>query len=217
MTSVPTVHAPGVARSRSRARPVARARPARVRPPCARAARGFTLIELLVTITIIAILTGAVLLSVDFRNVGVNVRDVTRRTALLMNLASDQAVYAGTQFGIRFHPESYEFWILAPPEKEGEEPEWQPFFDERLNYEAPDVPIEFQVEIADVPITLESFEDELGDATDEDPLKPHILFLSNGEVMPDFRIIVADAGGEYRWSISTGEVEPLVVEQLDSP
>ncbi len=180
-------------------------------------ARGFTLIELLVTITIVAILTGAVLLTVDFRNVGATVRDVTRRTNLLMTLASDQAVYAGTQFGIRFHPETYEFWILAPAEEEGEEPEWQPFFDERLNFEAPGVPIEFEVEIADVPIVLNSFEDDLGDATDEDPLKPHILFLSNGEVMPDFRVIVADAEGEYRWSIATGEIEPFVVEQLDAP
>ena len=181
-----------------------------------RAARGFTLIELLVTITIVAILTGAVLLTVDFRNVGANVRDVARRTGLLMNLASDQAVYAGTQFGIRFHPETYEFWILAPAEKEGEEPEWQPFFDERLNYAPPDVPIEFEVEISGVPIVLESFEDELGDATDEEPLKPHVLFLSNGEVMPDFRVVVSDDTGEYRHSIATGEVEPIVVESLAS-
>ena len=180
-------------------------------------ARGFTLIELLVTITIIAILTGAVLLTVDFRNVGANVRDVARRTALLMELAADQAVYAGTQFGIRFHPESYEFWILAPAEEEGEEPRWQPFFDERLNYAPPDVRIEFEVEISGVPIVLAPFEEEIGDATDEDPLKPHVLFLSNGEVMPDFRVTVADESGEYRHAIATGEVEPIVVEALDSP
>ena len=186
-------------------------RPAGARRP----ARGFTLIELLVTITIVAILTGAVLLTVDFRNVGANVRDVARRTGLLMNLASDQAVYAGTQFGIRFHPETYEFWILAPAE-EGEEPEWQPFFDERLNYAPPNVPIEFEVEISGVPIVLESFEDELGDATDEEPLKPHVLFLSNGEVMPDFRVVVSDDTGEYRHAIATGEVEPIVVESLAS-
>ena len=181
------------------------------------ATRGFTLIELLVTITIVAILTGAVILTVDFRNVGANVRDTARRTALLMELAADQAVYAGTQFGIRFHPESYEFWILAPPEKEGEEPEWQPFFDERLNYAPPDVPIEFEVEISGVPIVLAPFEEEIGDATDEDPLKPHVLFLSNGEVMPDFLVTISDESGEYRHTIGTGEVEPIVLGTPDDP
>ena len=215
MSTFPTPRAPGAATSRrpaSRARRVGRAHRARI----ARAA-GFTLIELLVTITIVAILTGAVLLTVDFRNVGANVRDLARRTGLLMNLAADQAVYAGTQFGIRFHPEGYEFWILAPPEKEGEEPEWQPFFDDRLNYSPPDVPIEFEVEISGVPIVLEPFVEELAAATDEDPLKPHVLFLSNGEVMPDFRVVIADESGEYRHSVGTGEIEPIVVESLASP
>ena len=202
----------------------ARARRPRGGPAVARAVRvrGFTLIELLVTITIIAILTGAVLLTVDFRNVGTSVRDTARRTELLMELAADQAVYAGTQFGIRFHPESYEFWILAPAEEgedgeADEEPTWQPFFDERLNYAPPDVPIEFEVEISGVPIVLAPFEEEIGDSTDEDPLKPHVLFLSNGEVIPDFSVTISDSSGEYRHVIATGEIEPIVLETPESP
>lgn len=168
-------------------------------------------------------------LNIEFRNPGTVVRDVARRTALVMELAADQAVYARQQFGIRFHPGSYEFWILAPEEgggdeKEGaeetsEEPVWQPFADERLRYAAPDIPIEFQVDISGVPVVLAPLEEELADASEEDPLKPHVLFLSNGEIMPDFRVIVADPDGRHRYELRSGEVEPLVLEQLagDAP
>ena len=166
------------------------------------------------TITIVAILVGAVVLNIEFRNVGKTVRDTTLRTALLMELAADQAVYARQQFGIRFHPESYGFWILAP-EEDGGEAAWQPFEDERLRYAAPEgVGLEFQVDISGVPIVLEELDDEIEDATEENPLKPHVLFLSNGEIIPDFRIVVADSSGEFRHEIRAGEVEPIVVEQL---
>ena len=198
---------PGRARGRTRGRTWGRTR-ART--------RGFTLIELLVTITIVAILVGAVVLNIEFRNPGKVVRDVSLRTKLIMELAADQAVYARQQFGIRFHPDSYEFWVLAPSEEEGEEPAWQPFEDERLRYAAPDMPVEFQVDISGVPIVLEDLVDELDDATEEDPLKPHVLFLSNGEIMPDFRVLIADPDGEFRHEVRTGEVEPLVVEALES-
>mgnify|MGYP000132217385 CR=1 FL=1 len=192
------------------------------RRPARRRTRGFTLIELLVTITIVAILVGAVVLNIEFRNVGKIVGDVARRTGLVMVLAADQAVYARQQFGIRFHPSSYEFWILVPAESEEGEEEadeelvWQPFEDERLRYDAPEgVELEFQVDISGVPIVLEELADELDDATEQDPLKPHVLFLSNGEIMPDFRIVLADSEGEFRHEIRSGEVRPVVVEQLE--
>ena len=192
---------------------VARARARGARDPRA-ARRGFTLIELLVTIAIVAVLVGAVVLNIEFRSVGKSVESVARRTALVMGLAADQAVYARQQFGIRFHPASYEFWILAAEEGE-EEPEWTPLEDERLRYDAPPgVDVEFQVDISGVPIVLEELADELADADDENPLKPHVLFLSNGEIMPDFRIVVSDPDGEYRHEVRSGEVEPIVVEAL---
>jgi len=197
-------------------------RAATVAPGRGRAARGitrrhrsgFTLIELLVTIAIVAILVGAVVLNIEFRNTGKMVGDTARRTLLIMDLAADQAVYARQQFGIRFHPGSYEFWILAA-EEEDEEPTWQLFDDERLRYDDPGIPLEFQVDIEGIPIVLEELSDELADATDEEPLKPHVLFLSNGEMMPDFRIVVADAEeGEFRYEVRSGEIRSIVMEQL---
>jgi len=179
-----------------------------------RQSAGFTLIELMVVVTIISILVGAVVLNIDFRNTGTIVRDTAQRTSLLMGLAADQAVYSRQQFGIRFHPNSYEFYILAATE-EGGEPAWQVFDDDRLRYKDTNVPVEFQVDISGLPIVLEELVDELAEATEEDPIKPHVLFLSNGEMMPDFNIVLADTEGEHRYGVSTGEVLPVVVEQLE--
>ena len=175
--------------------------------------RGFTLIELLVTITIVAILVGAVVLNVEFRNVGKSVRDTANRTSLLMQLAADQAVYARQQFGIRFHPNSYEFYVLVKGD-DGKE-RWELLPDERLVYRPGNVPMSFEVDISGVPIVLSELDEELARATDEDPMKPHVLFLSNGEITPDFRIRISDIDSEYRFEVAAGEVEPIVVESLD--
>ncbi|MGQ7846527.1 pilus assembly FimT family protein [Granulosicoccus sp. 3-233] len=181
--------------------------------PAASRARGFTLIELLVTVTIISILVGAVVINIDFRNVGKSVRATAQRTGLLMDLAADQAVYARQQFGIRFHPESYEFYILNEDE-EGDST-WEIFEDGQLRFRPEDVPVEFQVDISGLPIVLEDLVTELAEATEEDPLKPHVIFLSNGEIIPDFRILISDLEGEFRYEVATGEVLPVVVEQLE--
>lgn len=174
---------------------------------------GFTLIELLVTITIIAILVGMVVVNIDLRNVGKTVRNTALRTGMLMELASDQAVYTRQQFGIRFHPESYGFYTLTDDGK-GKRV-WQAYEDGQLKHRIPDAELEYAVDISGLPIVLEELEDELSEASDEEPLKPHVIFLSNGEIFPDFNIVVSDLEGEFRYSIATGEVVPIVVESLD--
>lgn len=180
----------------------------------ARRSGGFTLIEIMVVVAIIAIMAGAVVLKIDFQNVGTIIRDNAQRTRLLMILASDQAIYSRQQLGIRFHPNNYEFYILTNDEESGEGT-WQILEDERLKFRDVPVEMEFQVDITGLPIVLEELEDELANATKEDPIKPHVLFLSNGEMMPDFRIVVADKDGEHEHVISTGEVEPVVIEHLN--
>lgn len=181
-------------------------------PGVPRAQRGFTLIELLVVITIIAVMAGMVVLNINFRNPGKSVANLASRTGLLMQLASDQAVYSRQQFGIRFHPESYEFYMLAS--NDDGEASWQIIDDDRLRFAQPDYPVEFQVDISGLPIVLEPLVDELESVTDDEPLKPHVMFLSNGEIMPDFLIRIADAEDEFHHEIRVGELEPIVVEQV---
>jgi len=176
--------------------------------------RGFTLVEILVVIIIITILTSFVTLNLNIRNVSKSIQTESRRIGALMQLASDEAVYSRQQLGIRFHPEAYEFYVLAPLE-EGLDPSWQIMSDDKLTMRTPAEPLLFDVEIEGIPIILETLEDERKAVTEQEPIKPHILFLSNGEVMPDFRIVVSDVDEEYRHLVYSGEEAPFVVEVLE--
>ena len=172
---------------------------------------GFTLIELLVTVAIISILVGAVVINIEFRNVGKTVRETAMRTGMVMQLASDQAVYSRQQFGIRFHPGSYEFYVLATDEDD--EQNWEMIEDEQLRFKTPPLDLEFAVDVSGLPVVLEDLADELKDADDENPIQPHIIFLSNGEMMPDFRILINDLDAEFQFEVGTGEILPIVVEE----
>ena len=180
--------------------------------PSTKRNQGFTLIEIMVVIAIAAILVGAVALTINFRNPGKTVLQTAQRTALLMQLASDQAVYSRQQYGIRFHPESYTFFALVPDETGAGT--WQVFEDERLKFEKPDFTVEFDVEISGLPIVLDELEVELEAATDEDPIKPHVMFLSNGELVPDFRVLLENEDGDFQHSVFAGEVLPIELEAV---
>ena len=173
---------------------------------------GFTLIELLVTVAIISILVGAVVINIEFRNVGKTVHETAMRTGMVMQLASDQAVYSRQQFGIRFHPGSYEFYVLATDEDD--EQSWEMIEDEQLRFKTPPLDLEFAVDVSGLPVVLEDLADELQDADDENPIQPHIIFLSNGEMIPDFRILVNDMDAEFQFKVGTGDILPIVVEQV---
>ena len=164
-------------------------------------------------IAIVAILTGFVVVNIDLRNTPKTIREESQRLGLLMQLASDQAIYSKIQFGIRFHPENYEFYFLGA--QEGGEATWQLFEDERLRFRDGNEKLDFTVDIAGVPIVLETLEDELAGLSEEEALRPHILFLSNGEIIPDFAITVADTDGDFRHQVYTGVDLPVVVEQLE--
>jgi type II secretion system protein H len=174
---------------------------------------GFTLIEVLVVVTIIAILVGAVVLKINFKNPAADIRDTARRTGLLMQLASDQAVYTRQQFGIRFHPESYEFYMLQT--SEGGDQSWVILEDERLKFKPLADELDIAVDISGLPIVLETLVDELEAATEEDPIKPHVMFLSNGEIMPDFKVVFADPDAQFQHQVATGDEEPILIEQLN--
>jgi len=198
--------------------------------------QGFTLIELMVVLVIVGVLASAVTLNLNSRNVGKSVRQESLRLGLLMQTAADTAIYSRRQLGIRFHPESYEFYVLddapkakateadsdteapatpAAPAKAKAKAVWQPLEDDKLMMREPQVPLEFEVEIEGIDIILETLEQEkesLSGAQPE-PIKPHVLILSNGEIMPNYRIVVMDRDdGEFRYQVYSGEEEPIVVE-----
>ena len=75
--------------------------------------------------------------------------------------------------------------------------------------------LEFQVDLSGVPVLLETLEEELAALGEETELKPHVLFLSNGEIMPDFSVVVADSEARFRHQVYSGVELPVVVEQLE--
>lgn len=175
--------------------------------------RGFTLLELMVVIVIIAVLAGFVTVNLDLRNTPKTIREEATRLGLLMQIASEQSIYSKAQLGIRFHPEDYEFYFLAPDEAGNQT--WQILEDRRLKFRGSQEELEFQVDLSGVPVLLETLEEELAGLGEETELKPHVLFLSNGEIMPDFSIVVADSEARFRHQVYSGVELPVVVEQLE--
>ncbi len=175
--------------------------------------QGFTLLELMVVIVIIAVLAGFVTVNLNLRNTPKSIREEATRLGFLMQIASEQATYAKAQLGIRFHPEDYEFYFLAPDEKGNQT--WQILEDKRLKFHGSQEELEFQVDLSGVPIVLEPLQDELAGLGEETELKPHVMFLSNGEIMPDFSVVVADEEARYRHQVYSGIELPVVVEQLE--
>ena len=84
--------------------------------------RGFTLLEVLVAITIVAVLMGAVGLSV--RSADRSLQADTERIAVLLSLAREEAQVRGAP--IRFEADDVEYRFLI---RRG--PSWQPLLDDR--------------------------------------------------------------------------------------
>ena len=188
-------------------------RPHRAASGCRWSQSGFTLLELMVVIVIIAVLAGFVTVNLDLRNTPKTIREEATRLGLLMQIASEQSIYSKAQLGIRFHPEDYEFYFLAPDEAGNQT--WQILEDSRLKFRGSQEELEFQVDLSGVPVLLETLEEELAALGEETELKPHVLFLSNGEIMPDFSVVVADSEARFRHQVYSGVELPVVVEQLE--
>ena len=167
----------------------------------------------MVVIVIIAVLAGFVTVNLDLRNTPKTIREEATRLGLLMQIASEQSIYSKAQLGIRFHPEDYEFYFLAPDEAGNQT--WQILEDSRLKFRDSQEELEFQVDLSGVPVLLETLEEELAALGEETELKPHVLFLSNGEIMPDFSVVVADSEARFRHQVYSGVELPVVVEQLE--
>ena len=107
---------------------------------------------------------------------------------------------------------SYTFFALIPDETGTGS--WQVFEDERLRFEKPDFKVEFGVEISGLPIVLDELDAELEAESDDDPIRPHVMFLSNGEMVPDFRVLMEDEEGEFQHAVFAGEVLPVELEAI---
>lgn len=173
-----------------------------------RQAQGFSLLELIVVIAMMAVLTGVIVPRMNFGGEAQQVRDETLRLAELMNRATEESIFKTQQIGVRFTDRKYHFLLL---DGDGREGKWvsheSKMFRDR---EWPD-DFDVQVEISGLTVELEDSEEfEIDEKT-----RPHIMFLSNGEVMPDFAVSIEKGFNNDRWRVATGVEEPITVGKVD--
>ncbi|MBF0628732.1 MAG: type II secretion system minor pseudopilin GspH [Magnetococcales bacterium] len=81
-------------------------------PPDVSRSSGFTLLELLVVLLIVGVMMGMAALSVGSRDLEKVAREELDRLKVRIGLVVRESQLYGEEWGIRFHPNGYEFQIL---------------------------------------------------------------------------------------------------------
>ncbi len=150
-----------------------------------RSERGFTLLELLVVVMVVGIMAGLTVMSVggnverEFR------RDVARMQQQL-DMAQDEAPFAGKELGFWIAPDGKSYRFLA---FDSEALEWKPFEEE--GFAGRNFPEQYrvQLEVDGAPVDLAALYremyklDELPPG-DEAPAIPWLVFFSDGHYTP---------------------------------
>lgn len=149
--------------------------------------RGFSLIEILVVVVIVAIVTSIALLSIGLLGTDRQLETEARRLASLVEVAQDEAIMQGRDFGMEFMIDAYRFveydpyssqWIELPD-------------DELLRMRRLPEDVEFELFLEDKQVLLE-YEPADIEAPEEDAMVrtgrsdyvPHVLIYSSGDVTP---------------------------------
>ena len=148
--------------------------------------RGFTLIELLVSIVIISIILSIAVMSLSLVGDDREVRQEAQRLMSLLELAQDDAVLQGREFGVEFLLGSYRFVEYEPLSGQ-----WFEILGEDL-LRTRQLPEEMEVSLflEDKRITLEENPVELADADQAEATPqarnyaPHIMIFSSGDMTP---------------------------------
>ncbi len=192
---------------------------------------GFTLIELLVVIVIIVVVSAVVVLSTGLLGGPERVlAQEARRLEALIELAEDEALMQGRDFGLEFLQRGYRFVEHDPLSREWFEIANDELLRPRqleeglaLELFLEDRPVELRAQAADIGDgERDDEEDDDGrndrtrnDRRDRDDYAPHVLILSSGDVTPFNLVIVRQPdGAEVALATNdAGELEVLTDEQ----
>lgn len=152
-------------------------------------ARGFTLLEVLVVVVIAAIIFSLSTLAIRGTTPEELLQTEARRLDRLLQLAQEEAILRGQEYGLQFRPDSYEFVVY---DLTG----WQSLTHDRFlrKRELPaDMEIELLIEEVEVVIeesrldtVTETTTDEDGKTVKKEKIKPQVFLLSSGEITPQF-------------------------------
>ena len=146
---------------------------------------GFTLIELLVVVVIMGIVSAMILLSFGILGDDRALQQQARRMSSLLELATDEAVMQGRDFGLEFMQNGYRFVEHDPALDQ-----WHEVVgDDLLRPRQLEEGMEFELRLEDRPVALgeeaaDTEADEESDERNRNGYLPHVLILSSGEVSP---------------------------------
>jgi len=172
-------------------------------------ADGFSLLELLVVIVIISILFTFTTLAIRGTSPEELLQTEAQRLDRVLQLALEEAILKGVEYGLEFTPNSYRFLLWA-------ENSWQSLEADKLLRER-QLPesMEFELEIEQIDVLIEDAEDEDDEDEDAEKLRPQVFLLSSGEITPEFsvRLVIPGVATSYIVSGSAnGEHEAAISE-----
>jgi general secretion pathway protein H len=167
---------------------------------------GFTLIELLVVIVVIGIIVSIGMLSLGVLGDDRQLRREAFRIGSLLEVAQDEAVMQGREFGLEVMLTSYRFVEFDPFQRLWAEVQTDDVFRARQLPEG----IEFDLLLEDKSVLLEIDAEDLSDpdakdnSNSRDEFAPHILIFSSGDSTP-FQLRILDRERDYS-VILTGDL-----------
>ncbi len=164
-----------------------------------RHARGFSLIEILVVIVIIAIVSAVALLSLGLLGEDRELETEARRLASLVEVAQDEAVMQGREFGLEFMTASYRFVEYDPLTSQ-----WGELFaDDLFRQRALPEDAEFELFLEGQRVLLDLDAAEIDEPDEDGPVRdatqtyaPHVLIFSSGDVTP-FELMITRRLGDH--------------------
>lgn len=150
---------------------------------------GFTLIEILVVVVIVGIISSVVLLSTSLIDDDREAQQSVRRMASLVELAADEALLQGRDFGLEFRERGYRFVEYDPFQERW----FEVLGDELLRPRELPEELRFELYLEDRRVLLPADAARL-EVDEDSPVSnaandyaPHALIMSSGQLTP-FRV-----------------------------